>query len=204
MAGIFHIFWDIAAWVSGSILFFYRRYSLILTKNTYIHSKYVSRDTEIGDNTYVWTNTAITRAVVGNYCSIASNVSIGMGEHNLDKISTNSIFYENQYDELTKKECIIWNDVWIGVDAIIRRWVTIGNGAVIGANSFVNKDIPAYAIVAWSPAKIIRYRFTWEQIALIESSAWWNLWKDDAKKVFLGLEKDIFKASDVTRTESFS
>ena len=74
------------------------------------------------------------------YVSIANNVTIGAGEHDLNKISTSSLFYDNAYDVLTEKDCIIGNDVWIGVDSIIRRGVTIGNGAIIGANSFVNQD----------------------------------------------------------------
>lgn len=182
---------DIAGYFYRKLLFLFQRYTHIFQKSTYINSLYVSRDTKVGSYVYIGYNTSITRANIGNYCSIASNVSIGMGEHDLDGISTNSIFYENQYDELTKKDCIIWNDVWIGVDAIVRRGVTVGNGAVIGANSFVNKDIPPYAIVAWSPAKIIRYRFPDDQIALIEASKWWECPKDEAQKIFKELKNKI-------------
>ena len=42
--------------------------------------------------------------------------------------------------------------------------VTIGNGAVIGANSLVTKNVPPYAVVGGNPAKIIKYRFLPEQI----------------------------------------
>ena len=76
----------------------------------------------------------------------------------MDRVSTNTIFYEDAYDDLTKKECIIENDVWIGTDAIILRGVHIGNGAVIGANSVVTKDVPDFAIVAGVPAKIIKQK----------------------------------------------
>lgn len=62
--------------------------------------------------------------------SIANNVSIGQGEHKTAAISTNSIFYANEYDELTEGECIIGHDVWVGTGAIILRGVTIGNGAI--------------------------------------------------------------------------
>ena len=51
------------------------------------------------------------------------------------------------------------NDVWIGSDAKILSGVKINDGAVIGANSLVTKDVPTYAIVAGNPAKIIKYRF---------------------------------------------
>ena len=47
------------------------------------------------------------------------------------------------------------NDVWIGAHSVILGGVTINNGAIIAANSVVTKDVPAYSIVAGSPAKVI-------------------------------------------------
>ena len=57
--------------------------------------------------------------------------------------------------------------------------VTIGDGAVIAANSHVVKNVEPYAIVGGNPAKLIRYRFSQEQIASLLKIKWWN-W-DDAK-----------------------
>lgn len=51
----------------------------------------------------------------------------------------------------------IGDNVQIGMRAMIMPGVTIGDGAVIGANSIVTKDVPPYAIVAGQPAKVIRY-----------------------------------------------
>lgn len=144
--------------------------------------------TNIGNYCYIGRYCYLTKVQIGNYCSIANNVSIGQGEHDLNKISTNSIFYKNAFEELTKDTCEIGNDVWIGVDSIIRRGIKIGNGAVIGANSVVTKNVPPYAIVAGSPAKIIRYRFEKEKINLIENSKWWGTPPFEAKKIFLNLE----------------
>ncbi|MFW2555403.1 CatB-related O-acetyltransferase [Aliarcobacter butzleri] len=144
--------------------------------------------TDIGSYCYIGRYCYLTKVKIGNYCSIANNVSIGQGEHNLNKISTNSIFYENAFEELTKDDCEIGNDVWIGVDSIIRRGVKIGNGAVIGANSVVTKDVPSYAIVAGSPAKIIRYRFEQDKMELIENSKWWRTSPLEVKKIFKELE----------------
>ena len=59
---------------------------------------------------------------------------------------------------LSEAPIVIEDDVWIGCHSVILMGVTIGKGAVIGANSLVNQDIPPFAIAAGSPAKIIRSR----------------------------------------------
>lgn len=149
----------------------------------------VSQDSQIGKYTYIGYNCFVTKAQIGNYCSIANNVSIGQGEHDLNQISTSSYFYENAYEKLTEKSCMIGSDVWIGVDSIIRRGVKIGDGAVIGANSFVNEDVPDFAIVAGTPAKIIKFRFDEEKILKIKNSKWWNLNIEDARHQMKELSK---------------
>jgi acetyltransferase-like isoleucine patch superfamily enzyme len=141
----------------------------------------------IGNYNYIGNNCFITKANIGNYCSIANNVSIGPGEHNLSKISTNSIFYNEEYEALTKLNCTIKNDVWIGVDSVILRGVTIGNGVIIGANSVVNKDIPDFAIAVGSPAKVIKYRFKKNKINKILKSKWWESDIDYARKLMKDL-----------------
>lgn len=75
-------------------------------------------------------------------------------------------------------QIVIMNDCWIGEASMIMSGVTIGNGAVIAAGSVVNEDVPAYAIVAGNPAKIIGYRFSPEQIRELEEIRWWN-WDEE-------------------------
>lgn len=58
----------------------------------------------------------------------------------------------------TRGGIIIGDDVWLGVGAILLDGVNIGAGAVIGAGSVVNRDVPACAVVAGVPARVIRYR----------------------------------------------
>ncbi|WP_416407236.1 CatB-related O-acetyltransferase [Agrobacterium rosae] len=158
-------------------------------------SSRVSKDSIIGKYCYVGERCDITKSEIGNYVSIANNVSIGPGEHCLNKISTNSLFYETPYLNLTQGHCKIESDVWIGVDSIIRRGVTVGIGAVVGANSFVNSDVPDFAIVAGSPARIIGYRFNPACQKLILDSEWWNLDIDDAKATQDKLYEVITKQS---------
>jgi acetyltransferase-like isoleucine patch superfamily enzyme len=52
----------------------------------------------------------------------------------------------------------IGDDVWIGARAVILPGVTVGDHAVIGAGAVVREDVPAWAIVAGVPAKVIRDR----------------------------------------------
>jgi len=151
----------------------------------------VSPDTRIGGNTYVGFNCHITKASIGRYVSIADNVAVGPGEHAVSRMSTSSVFYDEPYGLLTEGDCVIGDDVWIGNSCIIRRGVSIGVGAVIGANSFVNKDVPPFAIFAGSPARCIGYRFPEEVVNKIMKTEWWSLPVPEAKKRLAELELDI-------------
>ena len=62
-----------------------------------------------------------------------------------------------------KKRISIGNDVWIGNRAMILKGVTVGNGAVIAANSVVTHDVPAYCVVAGNPAKVIKENVIWKK-----------------------------------------
>jgi len=150
----------------------------------------IDSHSKIGDYTYIGYNCLVTKATIGNYCSIANNCSIGPGEHDLSRISTNSLFYKDAYGELTKQDVTLGHDVWIAANVVVRRGVKIGNGAVIGANSFVNCDIPDFAIFAGTPAKLLKYRFTDQKIKRIQESLWWTLPLDRAKSLLQELESE--------------
>lgn len=126
---------------------------------------------------------------IGKYCSIAKNVEIFLGgNHHTDWVSTYPFpaFHSWPKDVSVKECCIsrgdvtIGNDVWIGSGAVILSGVTIGNGAVIGSHAIVTKSIPDYAIVVGNPARVVRIRFTTEQVEKLNSLAWWD-W--DVQKV---------------------
>jgi acetyltransferase-like isoleucine patch superfamily enzyme len=121
---------------------------------------------------------------VGSFCSIADGCKIFLGgNHRVDWITTYpfSVLRDSAKDILghpaTKGDVIIGHDVWIGADATIFSGISIGNGAVIGACSVVTRNVPAYGIVAGNPAKLIRLRFTEDEIACLEKLGWWN-WSD--------------------------
>lgn len=149
---------------------------------------FVSPDSEIGDYTFVGSNCVISKSRIGRYCSIASNAFIGPGEHDIYRVSTSSHFCDDPYGLLTRDECVIGNDVWVGVDSIVRRGVHLGDGVVIGANSFVNSDIPDFAVAAGSPARILKMRFSPRIIDLIKASLWWEHDLDEARSIVARLE----------------
>lgn len=134
----------------------------------------IDSQSSVGPYTSINNYSMVTKSKIGNYCSIGNFVTIGPGEHDLSQISTSSIFYKNAYNELTKKKCVIGNDVWIGNFALIRRGVTVGDGAVIGAHAVVTKDVPPFTVVAGVPAEIKRFRFDDSIIKCITESKWWE------------------------------
>ena len=104
------------------------------------------------------------------------------GDHKLDAISTYPfpIFQQgwenafNIFDLPVKGDIVVGNDVWFGYDALIKGGVTIGDGAIIAARAVVVKDVPAYAIVAGNPAKVVKMRFDDKTIERLLRISWWN------------------------------
>jgi serine acetyltransferase len=82
-----------------------------------------------------------------------------------------------------RKDILIGNDVYIGGNVMVLDGVKIGDGAVIGAGSVVSKDIPPYAVAVGAPIKIIRYRFSDEQISKLLKIAWWEFEEEKLKDV---------------------
>ena len=78
----------------------------------------------------------------------------------------------------SRQRVVIGHDTWIGHGAVIMPGVRIGNGAVVGSNSVVTKDVPAYAIVGGVAAKVIRRRFPQAISDALEATAWWD-WDHD-------------------------
>jgi acetyltransferase-like isoleucine patch superfamily enzyme len=115
---------------------------------------------------------------IGKYCSIARNVVFDSGfNHNTNFVSTYPFLAmtgKGESNVVCKGDINIKNDVWICENVLIMSGVTIGSGAVIGANSIVTHDVPAYAIMAGSPAKLIKWRFNTDQIISLLNIGWWN------------------------------
>lgn len=144
--------------------------------------------------TYVGDYCSITRAKIGRYVSIGNNVTIGPGEHKLNRISTSAMFYNDPYEELTQGDCVIESDAWIGVDAVILRGVRIGVGAVVAANAVVTRSVPDFAVAAGVPARILKYRFDDGTRERLLKSEWWLKDVLEAKQFLQRLDDDIQNA----------
>jgi acetyltransferase-like isoleucine patch superfamily enzyme len=112
----------------------------------------------IGSNTYIGEYNNIRAGggmiQIGDFCSISQHISIIASNHKFKKEE----LIRNQPWDLENNFVVIKDDVWIGANSIILPGVTIGKGAIIGAGSVVNKDIPDFAIAVGNPVRVIRYR----------------------------------------------
>lgn len=170
----------------------------------------------IGRNTYIGANSDLHNCKIGRFCSIATNIKVVANTHpSFGFVSTSPSFFstllqngqtfveQNKFEEhltIDGYNVIVGNDVWIGTNVIMKGGVTIGDGAIIAMGSVVTKDVPPYAIVGGVPAKVIKYRFSEEQIAFLQEIKWWDKsdsWLQSHADDFKNIEIFIKKNSDI-------
>ena len=114
-------------------------------------------DIEIGDNVDIGIGTIIyskNGIKIGNNTNIAGQCYIIDSNHGTKKGN----LIREQADDAAPNGITIGDDVWIGAQCSILKGAQIDDGAVIGVQSLVNKHVPANAIMAGTPCKIIKYR----------------------------------------------
>ena len=122
------------------------------------------------------------KLIIGKFCQIGAGVEFVMNgaNHQMNAVSTYPFYIFGSWDQSAlskedlpfKGDTVVGNDVWIGQNSTILPGVHIGDGAIIGLNSVVTRDVPPYTIVAGNPAKAVRKRFDDELIDLLLKLKW--------------------------------
>lgn len=121
-------------------------------------------------------------ASIGRYVSVACNAQFGVFEHPIDRLTNSAVTFHKDYfgrgpepsplEE--KRPIVIEHDVLVGDGALIKRGVTLHTGCIVGARAVVTKDVPPYAVVGGSPARILKYRLPRKTIKRLLMSEWWR------------------------------
>jgi acetyltransferase-like isoleucine patch superfamily enzyme len=138
------------------------------------HTISVGEDVYIGPGAnLISTESTIT---IGDKVMFGPRVTIMGGDHNTSQIGR---FMRDVKDKRPEDDrpVVIEDDVWVGTGAIILKGVTIGRGSIVAAGALVVKSIPPYSIVGGVPAKIIKWRFSEDEIINHESV----LYRQDAR-----------------------
>ena len=125
------------------------------------------------------------RLVIGRFCAIASHVRFLMpGANHADRGPSTYPFgifgagWASTMDVVmsapSRGDTIVGHDVWLGYSALVLPGVRIGHGAVVAAASVVARDVPPYAIVVGNPARVVRSRFSEEDVERLLRAAWWD------------------------------
>lgn len=127
----------------------------------------------------------VDQLIIGAFCSIGSGVSFimaGNQGHRHDWISSFPFHYMPEVEAFNGAvdgfanagNTVVGNDVWIGSEAMIMPGVCIGDGAVIGSRALVTKDVAPYAVVGGNPARLIKKRFSDQEIEMLLEAKWWD------------------------------
>lgn len=167
-----------------------------IIKSRLLGPVYLNRNTQVGPDAvigkYFGMNEScfVARATVGAFCAIGARTSINPFNHPTDWLSIaefqyhpNSFDWVAEYNDFKRLErtpdmfrhVTIGNDVWTGHNVNVMPGVNVGDGAVLAAGAVVTKDVPAYAIMAGVPAKVVRYRFAEKTIERLLRVKWWEL-----------------------------
>lgn len=100
---------------------------------------------------------------IGRKVIFGPNPTIITGDHRIDVVGQ---YRADNNEKLPENDqaVVIEDDVWCGANVTILKGVTVGRGSVVAAGAVVTRSCPPYSIIGGVPAKLIRRRFTDEQI----------------------------------------
>jgi acetyltransferase-like isoleucine patch superfamily enzyme len=147
----------------------------------------------IGDGTKIRCHEGVVeigaKTVMGQECTISAYQRVRIGEQCV--IADRAMFIDFDHgvveverpirlQGIYKRDVEVGNNVWIGYGACILRGVSVGDNSVIGTNAVVTKDVPANAVVAGIPARVVRMReaprqLRWPRPVEPDPEAWTTL-----------------------------
>ncbi len=168
------IFYYMIVFIRGCInrfsSFFYKQIMISCGKNvrfSSITSDFTYRNISIGNSVYIGPDARFvateSKIYIGNKVLFGPGVTIIGGDHR------NNVVGQFIYDIKEKQpgddlDVTIEDDVWVGANVTILKGVTVGRGAIIAAGSLVLKNVAPYSIAGGVPAKVLKYRFSTEEI----------------------------------------
>jgi len=172
-----------------------------LGRNTVVQRDSAIRGSVLGDYTVIGRGNVIRDSTLGAFCASGADVWIGLGEHPLSgHVSWHPAMHSHRPEfgwDLVHGETypvtpgsIVGNEVGIGARAMIMGGVRIGDGAVVLPGTVVTKDVQPYAVVAGSPARLVRYRFDEPTRRRLLEIAWWT-WPEERLRAMAHLFDDV-------------
>ena len=130
------------------------------------------------------------KAVLGARVTVNSYLHVEIGATSLIGDDAYICDFDHRYERLdqpikdqgiVKAPVRIGADVWLGTKATVLRGVDIGDGCVIGANSVITRDLPAYSVAAGAPARVLKSRLPAVATAPIQTAAE-RVWRSRAHR----------------------
>jgi acetyltransferase-like isoleucine patch superfamily enzyme len=155
-------------WRTDGLVFFGRRLELQIARRGRVE---FGRFVWIGDGTKIRCHEGVVeigaKTVMGQECTISAYQRVRIGEQCV--IADRAMFIDFDHgvveverpirvQGIYKRDVEVGSNVWIGYGACILRGVRVGDNSIVGTNSVVTKDVPANAVVAGIPARVIRMR----------------------------------------------
>lgn len=144
--------------------------SVVLTPPIHIGNPanvYLYENTQLAGYTCISARNA--KFIIKPNCCIAERLTVHTGNHANVLGSFCSDITEDIKPKGYDKDVIVESDVWIGCNVTLLSGVNIGRGAIIAAGAVVSKDVPPYAVAGGVPARVIKFKWTIEQILQHES-----------------------------------